>query len=487
MNVLVIESQNSFDESINLKKSNYIICPKCKDNALFSIKDFNLNISGCKSEHRTENLELKELEKSQYIDQSKIFCDICHTSKSDTDENKFFLCIKCKQKLCPNCEPKHDGSHKDYIKDYEENQFYCPIHYDEYTCFCNDCKKDLCNLCQKDHEKHKLITYDSIMPDLDILLTEELKDTREYINKLKMTINGMIYQLNNLNKNLDIYFDIYYNIVSNLDKKKRNYFLIKNVNNIKLFNNNFIGNLTEITCDNNMKSQFTNIINIQSKIDFKKIIKNDKVVQIETKNDENEITTNDNNEIIANDDNGNINNNINSVNDNNLGDLNTLDNNYENFNVNKIKQLQSFNTKFEVHKLLALKDGRIITNQIYYDENYKSLYKLSVYSLKNQFICDINKEFEEIDEFYQMDDEKVIMFFEDSIKIFKINKNDIDEIWSFEKKVRNMEKISKDIFLIKAGKKGVKVDYEVELYKYDKSQLIFYKNIKKIYKDEHVI
>ena len=72
MSVVVVEGQNSNDDSVNLKKSNYIICPQCEEDAFLSIKDFKLSITGCNKQHKTEDLELKELEKTQYIDQSKI-------------------------------------------------------------------------------------------------------------------------------------------------------------------------------------------------------------------------------------------------------------------------------------------------------------------------------------------------------------------------------------------------------------------------------
>ena len=281
MNVVVIEGQSNNEDSLNLKKSNYIICPQCKEKAILSIKDYKLSISGCKSKHKSEDLQLKELEKTQYIDQSKIYCDNCHNLKSNTFENKFFKCYQCKQNLCPNCKDSHNKEHLNYIKNYDENQFYCQFHCNEYNCYCEDCKKDLCDICQKEHENHEITFYDNIMPDLDIIRNDELKNTKEKIYKLKTIINGMIYQLNQLNKNLDNYFDIYDNIVSSIDIKKRNYYLINNINNMKKCNDYFLLNLTEVINDENLKTQFTSIINLQSKMDFKKYKKNNQITKIE--------------------------------------------------------------------------------------------------------------------------------------------------------------------------------------------------------------
>ena len=99
MNILVIEGQGSGEEKNNLIKSKYIICPICNENAYISIKDFKITIYGCKNGHKTENLQIKEFGKTQYIDQSKIKCGECETLKNETDENIFFVCQTCKKKF----------------------------------------------------------------------------------------------------------------------------------------------------------------------------------------------------------------------------------------------------------------------------------------------------------------------------------------------------------------------------------------------------
>ena len=474
MSVVVVEGQNSNDDSVNLKKSNYIICPQCEEDAFLSIKDFKLSITGCNKQHKTEDLELKELEKTQYIDQSKILCDNCRTLKSDTSDNKFFVCINCKQKLCPKCKDKHDVAHKDYIKEYEENQFFCQIHFDEYSNYCSDCKKDLCKSCLKEHENHKFIAYESIIPDLNLLKGDELRDTKEKIYRLKTIINGMIYQLNNLNKNLDTYFDIYDSIISNFDIKKSNYYIIENVNGMKKYNNNFLGHITEIIKDNNLKSQFTNIISLQTKIDFKRI-KQNKELQKKDNNSFNDIIDN-------------------KEKSNPLGDE------YENFNINKMKELYSYTTKNEVEKFFILNDRRILTDQRYYDENGNSFHKLCVYSLINGFICDINMDYVQIESFYQMDDGNVIIYDsnhkDEKIKIIKIKKNEIEEIWNFDQKPGHCQKLLKDKFLISIQtdkpnpgffRNIVKKKYEKQLYTYEKGKLVHYKDIHQIYEDKNTL
>lgn len=126
---------------------------------------------------------------------------------------------------------------------------------------------------------------------------------------------------------------------------------------MKKYNNNFLGHITEIIKDNNLKSQFTNILDLQSKIEFKRFKSKNQILQ--TENKFNEISNLSNNS----------NNSSKSINNNDNIENNTLDDDYKNFNVNQIKELQTFTTKNEVKKILILNDGRIVTNQCYYDEN----------------------------------------------------------------------------------------------------------------------
>ena len=150
--------------------------------------------------------------------------------------------------------------------------------------------------------------------------------------------------------------------------------------------------------------------------------------------------------------------------------------------------MNSFTTKNTIEKLLILNDGRILTNQSYYDENGDNIYKLCVYSLQNGFICDINIDYGDIKKFYIMDDGNIILE-NNNIRIIKINKNYIEDMFVFGKEGSSIKKLSKNKFLIDIKKLRDKpvynkffqvyVDYKWEkvIYKYDNNQLIFYKNI----------
>ena len=445
MSVIVMETQDSNDNKTKLVKSKYIICPKCHENAFILIDNFKITIAGCKLGHKIENLQISEFEKTQYIEQSKINIT---------------------------------------------SQFDCKIHNEKYINYCSDCKLDLCASCIKEHLSHNLLVYSDRMPDINILKKEDLTETGKMISQFKDIIKSMIDQLNNLNQNLDKYFDIYSNLISNFDSKKTNNYQIQNINNMKKFNDNFLGNLSEIIKDKNLKYQFMSIISIQSKIQFIKLKKH---IEIIRKNDsrlkveKNEIKDENNNIINNNYNDNNIDNgdneNDNDDADNNIQDYNPLNDKYEKFNLSQMKELQSFNPKNEISELCLLNDGRILSNQIYHKEDGEDLYKLCVYSTKKGFICDINIDFDLVKKFYPMNDGNVVVLLK-QIKIIKINKKSIEEIWVDEKKRKKIRisKLLNNNFFVKS-----RGDMTQEgLYKYDKDKLLLYKDLHKLYVDEKI-
>ena len=86
MNILV------YDE--NIYQSNGIICPECKESILIKIKDYKINLYECKNGHSLKNILLKEYEKTQNINLSKIICEICKINNKNNDE--IYTCFNCK-------------------------------------------------------------------------------------------------------------------------------------------------------------------------------------------------------------------------------------------------------------------------------------------------------------------------------------------------------------------------------------------------------
>ena len=75
MNVLVTKNDNN-NENLNEIISKNIICPIYKENILIDIKNFKINLSGCKSNHVHNNILLTLFKETQKIDLSNIICNI---------------------------------------------------------------------------------------------------------------------------------------------------------------------------------------------------------------------------------------------------------------------------------------------------------------------------------------------------------------------------------------------------------------------------
>ena len=118
--ILVFQKSEEELEKINpMNKSSTIICPECKEVALIIFKNYKLSI-GCKNNHNIKDIFLKDFEKSQEIDESKIICNNCEQkNKSNSFNKEFFMCLKCKKNLCPLCKSSHDRTH--YIIKYVKN------------------------------------------------------------------------------------------------------------------------------------------------------------------------------------------------------------------------------------------------------------------------------------------------------------------------------------------------------------------------------
>ena len=74
--------------SINIIKSNEIICPICKEICKYKIKDYKIKLYDCKNGH----IKLNEFVNKQNIDISQIKCDNCkEKNKSNTYNNEIYI------------------------------------------------------------------------------------------------------------------------------------------------------------------------------------------------------------------------------------------------------------------------------------------------------------------------------------------------------------------------------------------------------------
>jgi len=232
MTIQIINGENINNNNIKIKSKN-IICPKCGEDIRIKYNEYKIELYECKNGHNINNILLDEFEDTQYIDESKIICDECKDNNKEISYKKiFYRCNKCKMNLCPICKNKHNKEHK--IINYNEKNYICEIHNELYIFYCNTCKKDLCIICEKEHNSqftnlifryftsHEIISYGKIIPEEEEI-KKKIKELKEIINIFNKNIDKIIYQLNKIKQNIEIYYKINEDIINNYNNKNKNY------------------------------------------------------------------------------------------------------------------------------------------------------------------------------------------------------------------------------------------------------------------------
>ena len=230
MNVLVCQIKTSNNnENFRKIKSRDIICPKCGEICLLNIKEYNISFYGCKNGDKLNNILLDEYENIQKINQTTIICENCK-NKDISNNNEFFKCLLCDTNLCSICKSKHNENHS--IINYGEKNYTCKNHKEKFNSYCNKCKINLCKICESNHEdKDNLIYYKDVIPQQDTIKSQ-IEELKIKIDKCNAKIKELIKILNNISKNMEIYYKINYNIFDNYNKNNINYELLKNINEI---------------------------------------------------------------------------------------------------------------------------------------------------------------------------------------------------------------------------------------------------------------
>ena len=252
----------------NVKISNEVICPRCKEACQINVKDYKMAFSGCKNGHTIKNILISDYKNNETIDESKIICNSCNNNnKASTFNNQFYICISCKQNLCPVCKSKHNKGH-DTI-DYEQKNYICFNHNEKFTSFCKNCKINLCIECEAKHkDKQNLIYYRDILPDKDKYKTN-LNELKKSIDKYKEKINEIKNMFDKIIIDLETYYEINNNLLNDYEKKKKNYELLRNINELEKFNISVINDVNLIIKNEGFFEIISNSINLINKMDIK--------------------------------------------------------------------------------------------------------------------------------------------------------------------------------------------------------------------------
>ena len=228
------------------------------------IFDYSINIKGCKNGHTFNKILIQNFKKTQTYDEAEIKCEICNDSNKNISYNNiFYICLDCKKNLCPICNDSHNKTHN--IINYEEKFFTCYLHYEQFYSYCDDCKKDICMTCQNEHENHKIIYY--IPPNLKKIKNDK-EDLFNKKEELKKEIKNIIIKLNSLMEMIDNYYGMYNDIINSYGNKKRNYYVLQNIDNITKFSNYFINDIHKILNENRFDNKIKNIFKIYDKMNY---------------------------------------------------------------------------------------------------------------------------------------------------------------------------------------------------------------------------
>ena len=279
------------------KKVKIIKCPDCICNdAIINIGNYQITFSNCKYNHIVNKI-YDNYKDSQKIDISQIKCNNtkCGINQKEFPAD-FYKCLKCTQLagrtryICSRCNQTHDKKHKT-IK-YDEKNYFCEKHFNKLISYCNQCKVDLCETCEKEHKSHKITKYDSI--NLNV------KSIRDDIDKIKEKISDLSHIIEDMKDSLDgamKIFNQYYEIAEDIigkyelyNSKLKNHRILKSIDNLNKSNKNINEVLNEILHEKDIKIKINNLINIYNgdRLNYKEGISN----QIDNNNEKNDLFNN---------------------------------------------------------------------------------------------------------------------------------------------------------------------------------------------------
>ena len=262
-------------ESITLKVSDHIICPRCKFMSEIVINNFKIYITNCNNNHSMPGLFMNDFLTTQYLDESRIICFECKKTQKellnskDSEQNILLMC-SCGMSICRSCFQMHkEKSLEKYSNKqhntipYQDKDYFCFEHNTIYTSYCQKCKKNICKKCEEKHNNHLIDNYQKIIPKEEYVQNIK-KMNDELINKVKKfndELNELINLLNNISNNiqkdLKTFLEISNKVINDFNIEKKNYQAIQN---LKVINNTIsdspiLKNIDLFLTDNNSSSR----------------------------------------------------------------------------------------------------------------------------------------------------------------------------------------------------------------------------------------
>lgn len=143
------------------------------------------------------------------------------------------------------------------------------MHGERYTLYCQDCNKNLCDICELEHnKKHKFIYHKEISPNPEI--KNNIVKLKKIIDEYKKEAQSLVKIINKTVDLIEIYYKLSNDIINSYEKNNRNYQILMNLNNIDIANNNIINDLLEIIKEDDIEKKFKYIKIIHDKMEINK-------------------------------------------------------------------------------------------------------------------------------------------------------------------------------------------------------------------------
>jgi hypothetical protein len=283
------------------KKLRVVKCPKCKCNdCIVNLKDYVLSYYGCKYNH-TFTTVYDEYINDQKIDTSELRCNAPGCDR--TQQNYalgFYKCLTCSDLVshstyfCKEHKELHEQDHET-VK-YDKKNYYCEKHFKPFVKYCFTHKENLCEECSTEHKEHKVMSYESMVPNID-KLKESLKAVESNIVKLRIIIDDLKTRLDGALRIFRRYSYIANDVIGKYElfnTELKNYRILKSLRNLQSTNITMNKNLNEIIKEKDPISRINSLIHLYelNEANYKK---NNITIDISKENDDDwwdEITKN---------------------------------------------------------------------------------------------------------------------------------------------------------------------------------------------------
>ena len=267
-NIIKILAYSNMEENPvqNIKISKELICPKCNEPCQIEINDYKMTFSSCKNGHTTKDIPFSDIKDNLKIDESKIICKSCNNINKASTEH-FYICISCKQYLCALCLSSHNKKHD--IIDFNQKNYICFNHNEEFSSFCKNCKINLCMECEAEHkDRQNLIYFRDILPN-KVQLKTNLTELKTKINKYKEKISEIKNIFDKIITSLETYYEINENLLNDYEKKLKNYQILNNLKVSEKFNSIIINDINNIIKTDEFLIVIQNSMSIINKMGIK--------------------------------------------------------------------------------------------------------------------------------------------------------------------------------------------------------------------------